>query len=481
MTHLYTPCKPSPFSWLKKSLSLLSIGLIALLGVVTACGGGDNNSTTPVTQATAVQVNLGDAPADWVLAFSTTVTSMTLHGSDGSVNVVSTATPVEFMKRMGTMEAFALALANQGSYTSATVTFGDCKVSYIDPNTKTLQQKTIAGPFTTNVAFSPAVNLGTTPLAFNFDLDLNHSLSVDNSGQFAFSPTFHFSFGAQGSGSGSGNGNGNPLFGGMQHMFGVVNSVGSNFMVMTMTQAMSTFTVQTNTQTQFRGLATNLSQVTAGMGVWISATLQSDGTLLATRVNSMMRSGGIMGGGIITQVVGTPATQLTIVMQNGAGASINTAYFSQPVTVDLTAETTYAIDDDRVDLSNLPFTPTFDASNIYAGQSVLPIDDSGNFVPGTTTAGTITASSLYLEEQGFRGTTDSNLTPGTATSFTLTLSPDCAFTALTGASTITVYQTTSTNLQYETNISAGATVRVHGLLFNNAGQWVLVASTIAST
>ncbi len=473
----------SPSSWLQKSLVLLGVALVGLFGFATACGDGSSN-TTPVNLGTMVQVNLGDAPADWVLSFSTTINSMTLHGSDGSIDVVNAATPVEFIQRMGTMEPVALVLANRGSYTSASVTFGDCNITYIDPNTKTLQQKTITGPFSADVPFGSGVTLDTTPLAFNFDLDLNHSLSVDNSGQFAFSPNFHFSFGAQnGSGSGSGGGNGNgPFFGGMQHMFGVVNSIGDGFMVMTSLQAMNTFTVQTNTQTQFHGLASSLSQLSAGMGVWVNATLQSDGTLLATRINSMMRSGGIMGGGIITAVTGDPATQLTIVMQNGAGASINTSYLSKTLTVDLTSDTTYSIDDDRVDLTTgLGFTPVFDASNIYPGQSVLPVDDSGNIVPGdSTSAGTITASTIYLEEQGFRGTTDSNLTPGNATSFTLTLDPECAFTALTGANTILVYQQTGTNLQYQTAIDAGETLRVHGLLFREGEQWVLIASTIAS-
>lgn len=469
---------------MQKFVGFLSIGLIALLGLVTACGGGSSNSggtTPPPQEGTVVQVNLGDAPADWVLAFSTSITSVTLRGSSGSYAIVSTAVPVELTQRMGTFEPLAIGLANQGTYTSATVNFGDCHVTYIDPNTKMLQQRTITGPFSVDVPFGSNITLGTTPLAFNFDLDLNHSLSLNNSDQFAFSPNFHFSFGAQGSGTGAGNGNG-PFFGGMQHMFGVVSSTGDGYMIMNSLQVMNALTIRTNTQTQFRGLATSLSNLTPGMGVWVNAALQSDGTLLATRINAMMRSGGIMGGGIVTQVTGTPATQLTIVMQNGAGASINTDYLSKTLTVNLTADTTYSIDDDRVDLTGLPFTPVFDASNIHLGQSVLPVDDSGNIISGdATSAGTITASSVSLQERGIRGTTDTNLTAGTAATFTLTLPTDCAFTTLTGATTITVYQQTGTNLQYQTDIPSGSTVRVHGLLFQNAGQWVMVASTIAST
>jgi hypothetical protein len=189
-----------------------------------------------------------------------------------------------------------------------------------------------------------------------------------------------------------------------------------------------------------------------------------------------------MGGGIITSVTGRPATQLTLVMQNGAGASVMTSYLSQTLTVDLSSDTLYAIDNDRIDLTKLPFTPMFDASNIYAGQSVLPTSTSGIVVSGTSgTAGTITASDVSLQEQGFRGTTDVAITPGASGTFVLTLMPGCAFSTLTESSTITVYQQTGTNVENSTAIPAGATLRVHGLLFKNAGEWTLIASTIAAS
>jgi hypothetical protein len=156
--------------------------------------------------------------------------------------------------------------------------------------------------------------------------------------------------------------------------------------------------------------------------------------------------------------------------------------------VNLSSNTQFDVDDDRVDLSSLPFTPVFDATNIFAGQSVMPVNESGGMMSGGgmgggmmgTPAGAIAASNVYLEEQGFRGTTTGAITPGDAQSFVLTLEPGCAFTTLTGATTILVYQQTGTNVQNNTSIAAGATLRVHGLLFKNAGQWTLVASTIAA-
>lgn len=449
-----------------------------LLGILTACGGSSTPAPTP-TASTAVQVNLGDAPADWMLAFSMNISSMTLTGNNGSVNVITGSTPMEMTRLMGTVEPVALVSAPQGTYTGASISIASCNVTYLDPTTKALVQKTIQGPTNANITFSSPVTLGSTPLAFNFDLDLANSVTMDNSGNLSLSPMFHASVGAQGAG------NANSAFnGGTQQMMGVVNSVASNSFTMTQLQATNTFTFMTNAATQFQGNLGNMGMMGKGMGIMVTSTLQPDGTLLATRVGSRMNSGGIMGGGIITEVVGVPATQLTIVMQNGAGASVMTSYLSQSLIVNLTSSTEYEVDDDRIDLTKLPFTPVFDASNIYAGQSVIPISEStGMMASGMmgSTVGSITASDIRLQEQGFRGTTDVAITPATSTSFVLNLMPGCAFTTLTGADKILVYQLPGTNVENATAIPAGATLRVHGLLFKNAGEWTLVASTIAAS
>ena len=474
----FSCCRP----WSRHPFQTIAILLVSsLLAVLTACGGGSSSYTppTPVPSSTTVQVNLGDGPADGMLAFSMNVSSMNLMNNSVSVPVISATTPVEMISRLGTMEPVAMVAVRQGSYTGATITIASCNITYLDPTTKALTQKTIQGPITATIPFSSAVTLGTTPLAFNFDLDLENSVTMDNTGNFQLSPKFHTSVGAQGAGNGNG-----ARYGGMQQMMGVVNNVSSNSFSIIPLEATNTFTFMVNAQTKFQGNVTAMNMVRTGMGVLVTAALQPDGTLLATRVRSNMNAGGIMGGGIITNVVGQPATQLSIVMQNGAGASVMTSYLSQILTVNLTTATEYEIDSDRVTLTGLPFTPVFNASNIYAGQSVIPTSEStGITVSGVsgTTAGTITASNVRLQEQGFRGTTDKVITPASSQSFVLTLLPGCAFTTLTGANTILVYQQTTTNVEDNTSIAAGATLRVHGLLFNNGGQWTLIASTIAAS
>ena len=467
-------------SHLRSSLRMATwIVAIVALGLV-GCGGDGSSSTTPAA-TTAVQVNMGDAPADWLLSFSMNVSSMSLKTSKGeSVTVAGSATPMEMIHRLGTMEPVALIAAPRGTYTSAQLNIASCTFSYLDPNTGALQQKTLNGPINASVPLGSNVTVGTTPLALNFDLDLEHSLSGTTGSAFQFSPQFHIATAALSGGNGNGM---NARYGGMYQLMGVVTGASADSFSVKAFQIANTFTFRITAETQFQGRVSQASQLGPGMGVLVTATLQSDGTYAAKRVRATMSSAGAMGGGIITAVDAVPATQLTIVMQNGAGASINTDYLSKTLLVKLLETTTYEMDTDRVSLNGLNFVPAIDASNIHAGQSILPFSDTA-ITPISScdpVCGELTASTVRLREQGARGTATVDINPGVVTSFTLTLPTDCAFTKLTGASTILVYQQPGTNVEDNTAITAGTTLRVHGLLFFSGEQWRLVASTISST
>ncbi len=476
----------SSFLSLRHTLPNVTIacGLLLLTLALSACGSGSSPSTgttpTPTPAAkTTVQVNMGDSPADWMLAFSMNVSSMTLTGSNGNATVVSTSTPMEMMHLMGTMQPLAMVSAPQGSYTGATVTIGSATVMYMDPTTKAPVQATISGPITGSVTFTSPITVGSTPMAMGFDLDLGSSVTQGSNGALSMNPVFHVTSGTQGSG--------NPMDyadGGVNQMMGMVSGVSGNSFTMTSMQAAQTFTFATNSSTTFDG--TSMSAMGSGMLALVDATMQSDGSLLATRVQSMMgSSGGMMGGGIITAVTGQPPTSLTMVMQNGAGASMMSSYFASGATVNLSSSTTYEMDEDGMDMTSLPFTPAFDANHIYAGQSVMPISSTGmmsgsggmggGMMGGGSMAGTITANEVALEPQGITGTASVTLTGGTATSFAMTLPSDSAFTTLSGATSVMVFQQGSTTMEGGSTIASGTAMHTFGLLFYDGGQWKMVA------
>lgn len=424
---------------------------------------------------------MGDSPSDWMLAFSMNITSMSLTGSNGSATVVSTSMPMEMMHLMGTMQPLAMINAPQGTYTGASITIGSATVMYMDPTTKAPVQATISGPMTGTVTFSSPITVGSTPMAMGFDLDLASSVTMGTNGSLSMNPVFHVSSGTQGSG--------NPMDfadGGIQQMMGSVSSVSGSTFTMSSMQTAQSFTFATNSSTVFDG--TTMGSMASGMGVMVDATLQADGSLLATHVLSMMGSGGVMGGGIITAITGQPPTSLTMVMQNGAGAGMMSSYFAGGATIDLSGSTTYEIDEDGMDMSSLPFTPVFDASHIYAGQSVMPISSSAmmsggmgsGMMGGGAMDGTITADEVALEPQGLTGTASAAISSGTPASFTLTLPSDCAFTTLTGATSVTVYQQSKTIMAGTAPIASGTAMHAFGLLFYDGGQWKMVAARIGA-
>lgn len=454
---------------------------IALIPALSGCSGGSSASmtgTNPTPAATtAVQVNMGDSPADWMLGFSMNISSMTLTGSNGNATVVSTSTPMEMTHLMGSMQPLAMVNAPQGSYTGATVTIGSATVTYIKPGTTTVTQQTIQGPMTGTVTFSSPVTVGSTPMAINFDLNLASSVT-GTAGSLAMNPVFEMTFGQQGSGNAA-----DYADGGIDEMMGSISSVSGGSFTMTSPQSAGTFTFATNSSTAFSGAASAMSGMSSGMLVLVDATLQSDGSLMATNVQSMIGSGGMMGGGIITTA---SSNSLSLVMQNGVGNGMMSSYFGDGATVNLSANTIYAMNKDGIDMSGLPFTPTFDANHIYPGQSVMPISTGGmmgssggmmggGMMSGTSLAGTITASELLLMPQGLTGTSSTALTSGAAASFTLTLPSDSAFTSLTTAASVTVYQQAGTIMEGGSTIASGTAMHAFGLLFNDNGQWKMVA------
>lgn len=461
---------------------------VTLAAALTACGGGAGSSSagptpspTP-TAKTAVQINIGDAPADWMLAISMNISSMSLTGSNGNVTVVSSPMSMEMMHLMGTMQPLAMISAPQGSYTSASISIASATVMYMDPKTNVPAQKTIAGPITGTMAFATPIAVGSTPMAMGFDMDLAKSVTADATGNLTLNPVFHVTAGMQGSGNPM-----DPANGGVQQMIGTVSSLTGNSFSITSMQAAQSFTFSTNASTMFGNLANKMSMMVNGMLVTVDASLQPDGSLMATRVQSMMNTGGVMGGGVVTAVSGEPATQLTMVMRNGTGAGMMSSSLAAGATVNLNGSTLYQIEKDNVDMTSLPFVPVFDASHIYAGQNVMPISSSGmmgggsgGMMGGGSMSGTITASEVDLEQQGLSGTVAGAITSGATTSFVLTLPSDSAFKTLTGSMSVTVYQQPGTTVSSSPTIASGATVHVLGSLFLDSDHWRMVASRIGS-
>ena len=450
------------------------------LSLMIGCGGSASSSPNPNPQpnTTALQVNLGDAPSDRLVAVSMTLGSMNLTKSGGgSVTVVASSIPVEMMHLMGTVEPISLMNVPQGTYSGASTSISSAVVMYMDPSTMQLVQKSVPGPMSATINFSPSLTVGTSPMVLNLDMNMASSVSIDNSGNVTMTPTITASMNPGGTGSSQ-----DPENGGMEHMTGTVMSSSGNSFAMSMMQSSQNISVTTGSNTQFMGMG-GMGGMSDGMIVMVDATMQSDGTFIAQKVQSMMSmSGGSMAGGLVTSTTGNPVTQLTLVMHEGEGAGMTGSYLAGTTTVDFSPSATFNIDTDNMDMSNLPFTPVFDGSPVLKGQRVQAVSSTGMMqgggMGGMMGGGTITASEIDLEQEGLSGTVSAYTGSAAPTTLTLTVASDSAFATLTGATTITVFQQSGTELRGMTTITNGNVIHVRGLLFFDAGTYKLVAGRI---
>ena len=455
----------------------------AAMGTGTGTGTGTGGGNPTPAGSTAMQVAIGDAPSDWIMAFGMTVNSITLTNSTGgTVSVMPTATPTEMMQLMATLQPISATNVPQGTYTQAQVSVSNITMGYMNPTTHAYTQATMAGPFTATVPFSPSMTVGTTPVALNFDMNMASSVALDASGHVTFAPTMTAGM-ASVSGATS-----NPWQGGMQQQVGTVSSVSGTSFTMGSMMGLQKATFTTDGTTQFSGSGlSGMGAMTSGMMVAVDASLQADGTYLAHRVEYMQTgSTGMVGQGLVSALTGNPPTQLTLVANGGMGGGMMASSIGGTLTVSLPASVPYSVDTDGVDLTNLPFTPPFDASSVTKGQRVDVVSGSGMMSGSggmgggmTGTLGTLTATQVRLEQQALHGTVSNYTANGSQATFTLTLPADSAFATLTGTTTILVYQQAGTQVSgTATALANGQDVQARGLLFNDGGLYKLVTSWI---
>ena len=450
------------------------------LGLITAaCGGGSNSGVQSNAATSPVQVRLGDAPADWIMGFSMNVTSITMEDSSGHmVNVLTSATPVEMMNLMGTVQPLTMANIPQGTYTQATMTISPVSMGYMDPNTHQYVQKSLSGTYSGTVTFSPPMTIGTGNSVMSFDMNMASSVSIDNSGNVTITPMFTAMMDSASTSAQS------PWQGYMQNMAGSISSTSGSRFTMTTLMGQHSMTFTTDSSTQFQGMS-GMGGMSNGMIVSVDATVQPDGSLMAQHIEAMENSGGMMAGGIIGNITGTPATGFTMATNSGIGGGMMMSNITTKMTVNMSSGTTCSIDSTGVDLSNLPFDPNNFSTNcaIAKGQMVDVISSSGMMSGGTgggmmggSTSNSMDAGELRLEQQGMHGTVSNY----NGSSFTLTMPSDSAFATLTGMTTMTVYKQPGTQMQNTSTITNGSQLEVRGLMFYDSGAYKMVASWIVT-
>lgn len=457
------------------------LGSLALLTLAIGCSGSQPGSTS-TTPLSAVQMKIGDAPADSVLAFELKIATVSLQPQSGNaVSVLGAPAEIELAHLSGTLEPLVLANVAPGTYTGAAIALSSAEVTYIPSGSSTPVTKQVALNQTVNVTFNPVLNVGSGSSVVNIDMNLAQSLTFDSSGNLTgINPVFAVSTVSVPAGGEQGE---DEEHGQMEDSVGQITATnaaaGTAPASFTITPAMNgqPLTFQVNSSTHFEDGLAQFSDLKSNMMVKVDAVTQSDGSLLATKVELVEASDGMETEGVVTQTTGNPVTSFQVVVQDESGSGMTSSTLGTTLTVNVGSavfRTPLSNSDDSNLLTGLPFTPTFDATTLAKGQSV-----EADAIGTMASPGTLNAGKVQLRRQALEGTIGAAAAGSNAT-FSLLLDADSAFVKLTGVTSINVYQVSKTVLKGISSVAQGSKVKVRGLLFFDGTQYQFVAGTIAN-
>lgn len=431
--------------------TLLSVVFALLL---TGCGGGSSNNTITAGAGNAT-IQTGDAVNDQIAKFELTISSITLTGVSPTAttgNLLSKPAEVEFTHQAGTLEPLTLANVPQGTYNGATITITGAEVVVINGTTPAKVTANLASG-TVTVSFTNIV-VGASPLFINFDLDLAASVVLNGTPITSATITPKFNVTSTTTPPAGNEANEDHDNGELEDVHGTVKSIAApNF---TITTNSTDITFATDANTRFKDGITQLSDLKIGDIVEVDGVTKSEGTKLATKVERESGENGEEAEGLIS-ALDNPLTKITIIHQEDSTGTSNS-----PVTVDIgvNSSTVFSVRTDKLNIT----APAFDATHIGKGQRI-EADSSTNAAP-------LLATKVKLREQALIGTVAASPAP-TSSGFTLTLSSTSAFATLSGVTTVPV--TFANGATLKTTPVAGATIRVRGLVFFNAGAYSMIA------
>jgi len=480
-------CKP--FVSAKKASSIfLSILTIALFGVFLAgCGSSSHTGTPPPVGNTQVVVLLTSTANDQLVRFDISISSIALTDGTGKSTTVFTAasqsgTQVEWMHLNGATEPLPTVALPQDTYTSATVTVGECSftnVTFVNQSITTAifgEQPCGQETGTTTVNFPNPITVTGSAMALSLDLQVSQSFTLTSASPaiYTISPTFNLtpvSIADQPT---------NETNGKVIGVAGQVMSLNANATSFTaQTPDGFLLTLSTNASTTFQGIAA-FSSLSTNQLVNFDAAIQSDGSLLATRVevDDATSTAAIIGFFSFPQ----PQSVFTTLNLQLDGCSISGTPFCGGV-YQFDSNTVFNTSQQLSNVASLPFPATFGGANFLLGQYVSV------FTPGTFTQNFENVSTITLDLQTVNGTVTAVSNEAGFTVYTVTLAPydlfpvlqmDAGFGTpqLSNPTTVFVYADANAVLLNSSTINVGSLQRFKGLVFDDNGTLRMDAAEI---
>jgi hypothetical protein len=483
--------------------AVLSLLLALFSCFAVGCGGsGGMSSITVPPRPTSVTMVVSSTANGQFTNFYVDVTSISLTNRAGKkVDVLAAPQSpaftqiqeAEFIHLNSQMAPFLTATVPQDVYTSATLTYSYAQFTHVRLNASgSLETVTDAVGGPNSIAQTASVNLPApltihgSAMAVSLDLQVSPSATFTDQGAgqpdiYALTPMFTLTPVA-------------PMPQSQVQIIGVdglVSSVsGSNTLSLVIDYGFnnpsfpdgSTFTVATNASTVYQGIG-NFSALAAGMIANLDLTLQSDGSLLATRIEVDDPSATNVLTGPLGTVFGAQGSILELGRTNEE-FNQNAVPGSSFMPYSFDAGTAFKLSGEMAVPSNLPFSATFDSSKMMAGQNVAVASQVIVTSGGTNTR----ATTITLMPQTINGTITGVSSSGGFTVYSVALAAYDLFpvlavqpgqtTALQTPSSVEVYVDSNTQMLNSSAIAAGSVLRFNGLIFNDSGTARMVCRQV---
>jgi hypothetical protein len=449
-----------------------TFALVALIVLAVGCGGGgsgvaNNPGPTPTPAGTtSTQVRFGDAPADSVIAFEVSVSSLSLTPAAGGAPIAVTVPAnnrIELTHASGKFEPFVAGNLPTGTFSAANLTLVNSELTFLSSTGTPVH---INGPASASITIPISPNLAISgPLVLNIDVNVGASITTVGGvvNGIAFTPTsFNITAKAPGAAANQQDDDGE-----IEDVQGTVTAVSGSSFTLKVGQTGSSMTFNTDGTTQFKDGVTTVASL-LNQVVTVEGFTRAEGSLFAKEVEGLESSTGAEVEGLITAISGTT---LTVNAHDGIGNGFDDTKVGASFSVNIAGLSASKF---RVKAGNgfgggLPSaTFPFDATTIHQGQRI-EVDTNAAVPPAS---GAITPDKINLQQQGVSGTVANKA----ATTFDINLATDSALRIISGQTVVHV--TTNSSTDTRVTVANGGSVQVRGLLFWNGTSWQMIARRI---
>ncbi len=274
------------------------------LGVILGLNGCTGVASQPTHQATGstgtVAAFLTDAPADGVVAFTIQVTGASLVGSNGVSTSISRGVQDIEMRHLQLAQTLAFQSSGvpTGYFTAFNISFANPQITLADAqgHVTVLNSSTMPSVRLTNFSVSRPINLalpsaGSASLAIDFDL--HQSLQRDTNGNYVVTPNVNVNVVTNSASNQN-----------IENAEATVVSVPSpNSANLQLRDTGQVVSVVTNTSTLFADNTGQSTSIEAGQDVEVNAQMQSDGSFIATRVDSVSSNPQMCFSGVVAGII----------------------------------------------------------------------------------------------------------------------------------------------------------------------------------